>query len=117
MKKIALFALYAILTGSFASAGEFKRITTEKQYRSQVVGKTSTTPNGKVQVMTKPDGTITGTANGAPVVGTWHWSNGQLCTTVIIGRKVRPEACKMIAVSGGRLLVRDGGKDVFYDMR
>lgn len=112
---IALNLLFAAAT--VASAEEFKRITSEKQYRSQVVGKTSTTPDGKVVVMTKPDGTITGTAKGAPVAGTWRWSKGQLCTTVIIGSKVRPEACKTLAVSGGRLLVRGGGKDVFYDMR
>lgn len=117
MKK--LITTLAVL-GAFATAAtaqEYTRITTEAQYRDQVVGKTSRTLDGSVEVMTKPDGTIQGTAGSAAIAGTWRWSSGKLCTTVVIGNNVRPEACKIVALSGSRLLVRGDDKDVFYDLR
>lgn len=112
---LTAITLFDALSSS-ALAEESTRITSENQYRSQVVGKTSRTLDGNVQVMTKPDGTIAGDAEGTPIVGTWRWSDGLLCTTVVVGSNTRPEAFKLIALAGTRLLVRGDGKDVFYEL-
>lgn len=111
---IAIAVMGALATT--ATAEQYTRIMTENQYRSQIVGKTSRTLDGKVSVMVRPNGTITGEASGTPIAGTWRWVDDKLCTTVVIGNNVRPEACKVVARSGKRLLVRSDDKDVFYNL-
>lgn len=116
MKK--LFATIAMVgaMSSAAIAQEYTRITTEAQYRNQVVGRTSKIVGGNLTVVVRSDGTISGDMGGTTIAGTWRWSGDQYCSTVVIGNTARPEACKIIAISGNRLLVRTDEKDVFYDL-
>lgn len=120
MLKTYSLAIALVAFGGSAVAEEYTRIMTEAQYRELVVGQTSVTNNGAVRVRTHPDGSISGTASGSTVTGTWRWVGTELCSTVTIGGTSRPESCKIVALSGNRLLVRyeNGGtvQDTIYSM-
>lgn len=111
MLKTYSLAIALAAFGGSAMAEEYTRIMTEAQYRELVVERANythaVTHNGAARVRTHPDGSISGSVSGAAVTGTWRWAGSKFCSTVTIGDAAQPESCKIVALSGNRLLVRN----------
>lgn len=99
---LALFLPVAAL-----SADE-KRITTEKEFRDQVVDRLHSSKSGTVTVTS--DNKLTGTLGGKKVTGLWNWTGDTYCRTVQVGDRNFGFDCQVVLISGDRVIyVRNNG--------
>lgn len=103
---IALVALASIGIGGAAegaSPGK-RRITTEQEYRDELVGKRLVTEHG--YVVAHDDGTISGKIGGKKLTGKWWWKGKYFCGTIKLGGKSRGRDCQTQFLEGDRLTGR-----------
>lgn len=93
----------AVLVASASAASAWERITSEDEYRARVVGKTHVNEAGSRWVH-HPDGRITGTWAGKPMVGRWQWHQGFWCRNVRVGNAAETGTdCQMIEIRGNQV--------------
>lgn len=94
-----------------ASAQNWQRITTEQQFRDQIVDRQILTTEGNT-FTSHADGRVTGQWQGAPMVGAWQWHQGFWCRNVRVGQ--HPETgtnCQVIEMHGSEVrMTRDQGQ-------
>ena len=79
------------------SSGE-KTITTEKEFRTKVVGKKLITDRGYALV--QEDGSMAGKLGGRELTGEWTWEDGYYCRSVALGDRQLPDDCQMVTIEG-----------------
>lgn len=96
--------MFAATLAACASAPPpgFEPITTPGQFVDRVAGRAITFPNGGV-LIARPDGSFDGNFNGQTPVGSWTFTNGQLCRTVRLGEERFPEVCNRLESKPGTL--------------
>lgn len=106
---LAVVALTAMGTVS-ASADSFKRIKTEQEFNSIVVGKKLSWGGGTAVV--QANGKTTGKLNKqGKYSGNWKFTKGFYCRNLVISGKETGTNCQTVEVSGNQLrLTRDQGK-------
>ena len=103
---IALAALAASGLGRSAdgaSPGK-RRITTEQEYRDEVVGKKLITERG--YVVTHEDGTVSGKVGGKKLTGKWWWKGKYFCRTIKLGGRSFGQDCQTQFLEGDKLTGR-----------
>lgn len=106
---LTVFALTAA-SSIPAVAGDYKRIKTEQEFISIVVGKKLSWGGGTATVMA--NGKTTGRLKEqGKYSGNWVFSKGFYCRNLVIGGKETGTNCQTVEVSGNTLrLTRDQGK-------
>ena len=98
----ALILGLAIALPGIASAENWKRIRTEKNYRSHVVGKTLTADWGWAR--SNADGTFVGEVKGqGKMQGAWKWQKGFWCRNFVLKGKERGTDCQIIKRAGKKI--------------
>ena len=86
-----------------ASLGK-RRITTEQEYRDEIVGKRAVTKHG--YVVPHEDGTMSGKIRGKKLTGKWWWKGEYFCRTFKVGSKSYGQDCQTQFLEGDRLTGR-----------
>jgi hypothetical protein len=103
---VSSFVAINLLAGTFifaastgADAQQFKRITTEQEYRETLVGKRLVNENGG-WVRATNAGKMEGEFGGKKLVGVWQWNSGYLCRNARLGGDEIGSDCVVIEVGG-----------------
>lgn len=88
---------------------EFAPVSSAGEFIDVVANKPITFPNGSTMIAA-PDGSLTGSAGGQPMSGTWSFDAGQFCREIVVDGVATPEVCNAMEVAeeGLRLLNPDG---------
>jgi len=111
MRKLILSTLaitfLTLLVPVQVQAGSFKRIVTEQEFRSLVVGKRWQA--GDNYFIMRKNGKISGEAGGEAVKGAWAWRDGFFCRTLSTHSK--DTDCQVMSISGSQVqIIRKRGK-------
>ncbi|QBF30421.1 hypothetical protein [Thalassococcus sp. S3] len=101
----------AIAVSPTVGLADFKRVTTEADYRALVAGKTVVTDTSTVTILKngKLRGTVT--SNGAKISGAWAWRDGFWCRSVTVAGNDAGTDCQLVEVDGTRIRgTRDRGR-------
>ena len=107
------FTLFVLVASQAAlyvpeSSGEYT-ITTEKEFRTYVVGKKNVSKSGYSII--HRDGSITGNFRDMEMTGNWTWEGEFFCRSVQLGGKDLPDDCQVIIVSDDKLsFIRNKGE-------
>ena len=93
---LALAAWHSVRQVSAADSSV--RITSEKEFRDQVIGKKLVSKRGHVSV--HEDGTLSGESKKKKITGTWSWEDQYYCRTVKLGGKDFGHDSQVVEVSG-----------------
>lgn len=93
---LALAAWHSVQQVSAADSSV--RITSEQEFRDQVIGKKLVVKGGHVVV--HEDGTLSGEFKKKKITGTWSWEDQYYCRTGKLGGKDFGHDCQVIEVSG-----------------
>ena len=77
------------------------RITTDQEFRDQVIGMKLVNKGGHVIV--HDDGTLSGEFKKKKITGTWSWEDQYYCRTGKLGGKDFGHDCQVVEVSGGTM--------------
>jgi len=86
---------------------DYQPINTKEEYMAAVMGRTISLGN-KSATTTHADGTMTGTAGGEEVIGTWSWEEGKFCREGTIGDEKLKRDCQKMALAGDQLRITRG---------
>ena len=109
MKKFISGAFLALVAGCMdATEAEMSEsaglaVTTEAQFRSDIVGRTLTF-NGN-SVTFNADGTLSGPWDGQGISGTWGWDDGAVCREAAIGSRQLDPDCQTFVLDGDTTIV------------
>lgn len=100
-------ALALMTTGS--DAQNFKRITTEKEFRAAVADKKMPYSDGWMRV--KSNGKTEGNIGGQKFSAAWVWGNKMYCRNAVMGKQDLGTDCQVVAISGKQVtFTREYGK-------
>lgn len=110
MSKFSFFFASATVFLTTAAHADFKRLTTEAEYRSAVAGKTVVTESSTVKI--RKNGRLTGkTKGGDKITGAWAWRGQFWCRTVKVAGVDRGTDCQLVEVDGNKIRgTRNQGK-------
>ncbi len=125
MKRTLMAAALATLgVGGFAAtdaaAQSLTRITDVAEFNAILAGKQLRLGLMGIALTVAPDGTVTGSATGYPVTGTWSWQDGYFCREMDWGGTAIPFNCQLIEFGGGQMRVtsdRGAGDDATFNVR
>jgi hypothetical protein len=99
-----------------ADSSEFRRIATEGEFASTVVGRSLTRMGIRLNVTDA--GVINGRAFGQAVSGEWSWQSGLFCRSLYFGRNDLGYNCQVVLMNGDTVrFVSDSGQGDFADLR
>lgn len=99
-----------------AEASDFRRVVSEGEFASSVVGRSLTRMGIRLNV--SDTGAITGRAFGQTVSGEWSWESGLFCRTLYFGRSDLGYNCQMVLMNGDTVrFISDAGQGDFADLR
>lgn len=104
MKRLACAGLLAsaALIAQPVDAQNLKRIRSEDQFRSIVVGRDLVSGDSSIRVET--DGTVSGKVPRGRVKGKWVWGNGMFCRNVVIGNTALGQDCQVVRSNGKQVV-------------
>lgn len=98
-----------------AAAQDLARVTDRQAFLSRVGGQDLSRMGITVQV--QPDGSITGSAFGAPVTGSWEWTEGFFCRQMSWGPREWERNCQAVYTDGATVrFVADRGEGDTADL-
>lgn len=113
---LALAATTAAATAAPAAANEFRMITEQTEFVSQIASRDLRRFGIRLEV--SPDGGISGSAFGRDVTGAWNWRGGYFCRDLYFGGEDLGPNCQAVLVSGDTVrFVADQGAGDFADFR
>lgn len=92
----------AIILGSASTADAWQRISTEDQFRAQIVGRTQVIEDTG-HITSHPDGRVVGEWQGNNLRGRWEWHDGYWCRNLIIGTRETGTNCLLVERQGDQL--------------
>lgn len=102
MFRLVIATTCAVAFGT-TTADAWTRITTEAQYRAQVVDREQVDNEGRGRVIFHSDGRVTGEWQGNSIRGAWQWHQGFLCRNLIIGNRETGTNCLLSEINGNQL--------------
>ncbi len=115
--RIAL-ATAALMLAALPAQADWTQIKSQNDLRAQVLENRYVEPETKAWFTLKRDGSLTGSARGQELTGTWRWKRGVVCYDRRLGGEDLPSNCIAIMVNGNELVtIRDSGKgrQIRYD--
>jgi hypothetical protein len=116
-KTLAIAGTFGLsLSASDVRASDFKRVTTEEEFRTLVAGKKLYFNENYVTA--RKNGKVTGKFGGKTLKGAWAWRDGYFCRTLTTHSK--DTDCQLWAVNGNQHKVtrkRGKGKQFVYTTR
>lgn len=95
-----LAALFLLLASLPASAAEFVRVSDETAFLDLMAGRELRIGVVGLALSVNPDGTITGSAAGFDVTGSWTWQDGYFCRQMVWGGTEIPYNCQLVEARG-----------------
>ena len=120
MKRTIKMAVLAGMIASGAAAQGLTRVSDEAAFNQMVAGKQLRLGLMGIALTVSPDGTISGTASGYDVTGTWSWQDGYFCREMSWGGTPIPYNCQLVEAGGGQIrFVSDqgSGDDATFNLR
>ena len=99
MKHLALTTLIA-MTPLPSLAEGFAPVNDEQEFLSLVDGKELRIFLYGLRLQVLKEGTITGSALGSEVTGSWDWQDGYFCREMAWGDEAIPYNCQLVEVEG-----------------
>ena len=116
MPKFLIITFALLLSFASATADEGKRITTEKEFREQIVDRELTGNRTILQYIS--DGRMVGMVRGQQIEGKWDWTGTTVCRTATVGSRTLGHDCIAIFVIGDLVvIVRDEGRGKAFALR
>ena len=118
-KTLALLGL--LLTAMSARADDFTVVHDASTFLATIGGRELRLPLMKIALKVMPDGSISGSAMGWNVSGSWAWEDGYFCRRMDWSGSDVPYDCQLVEVRGGdemRFTVdRGNGKSALFKLR
>ena len=113
MNRLVLAAVAALMAAP-ATADSFAPVTDQQEFLSLIDGKQLRNYLYGITLQVGEGGSISGSAVGWDVTGTWSWQNGYFCREMNWGGDVIPYNCQLVEARGNdriRFTVDQGAGD------
>jgi hypothetical protein len=104
MPRILPGLILSLFTVGPALAQEFVPVSDEASFLTLMEGRELRLGVVALALSVNPDGTITGSAAGFDVTGTWAWQDGFFCRQMDWGGTEIPYNCQLVEVKGDNVV-------------
>ena len=121
MFRYAIFAAFTALAALPAYANDFAKVTDKSEFLKLVDGRDLRIGMFNLTLQLRKDGTISGSALGWEITGSWVWKDGYFCREMDWSGKAIDYNCQLVEAQGAeklRFTVDKGdGDSASFDLR